>query len=298
MNANTVARLNREFVEMVSSHEGIDKFAAKSQDVISTRIHEDSFAEKIIPSKPITVGECYVDRTSDVIYKQEEIEEEAVAFIMDMNAQPTGQFIQGERFIVPFFAIRTPRYWKTAQEIRVYQHPITEYIEKNGSAEIIRQKDQYFIDLCDAAVAATGLDVAGGQVLIPTRADFVNLFNLIDANELESKKLLMRKADFNQLLEWGSDELDIKAGDTATAGWTSATLMGREVIVTVKDGLLAPGVVYCFTDPEYIGKHYVLEDLKFEMEKRFDTIQFQVSLEMGMNFGNVNSVATLTIPQA
>ena len=108
----------------------------------------------------------------------------------------------------------------------------------------------------------------------------------------------MRKADFNQLLEWGSDELDIKAGDTATAGWTSATLMGREVIVTVKDGLLAPGVVYCFTDPEYIGKHYVLEDLKFEMEKRFDTIQFQVSLEMGMNFGNVNSVATLTIPQA
>jgi len=296
MNANTVARLNREFVEMVSSHEGIDKFAAKSQDVISTRIHEDSFAEKIIPSKPITVGECYVDRTSDVIYKQEEIEEEAIAFIMDMNAQPTGQFIQGERFIVPFFAIRTPRYWKTAQEIRVYQHPITEYIEKNGSAEIIRQKDQYFIDLCNAAIVASANTVnslAAGPV--PAREDFINLFNLLDGNELESKKLLMAKTTFNQLLAWGSDELDIKAGETAVSGWTSATLMGREVIVTVKDGLLDDGQILAFTDPEYIGKHYVLEDLKFEMEKRFDTIQFQVSLEMGMNFGNINGVAELII---
>jgi len=296
MNANTVARLNREFVEMVSSHEGIDKFAAKSQDVISTRIHEDSFAEKIIPSKPITVGECYVDRTSDVIYKQEEIEEEAIAFIMDMNAQPTGQFIQGERIIVPFFAIRTPRYWKTAQEIRVYQHPITEYIEKNGSAEIIRQKDQYFIDLCNAAIVASANTVnslAAGPV--PAREDFINLFNLLDGNELESKKLLMAKTTFNQLLAWGSDELDIKAGETAVSGWTSATLMGREVIVTVKDGLLDDGQILAFTDPEYIGKHYVLEDLKFEMEKRFDTIQFQVSLEMGMNFGNINGVAELII---
>lgn len=294
----TATAVNREFLDLVRTQEGMDKIAEESQDVLSTKVYEDSFCEKIIPSKPITVPECYVDQTYDVIYRQEWIDPDAVAFVMDMDAQPTGQFIQGERYIVPFFKIMTPRYWKTKQQIRVYPYPITDFIEKNGSAEIIKQKDGYFVDLCDAAVTASGNTVAGGSVLVPTREDFVNLFNLLDANELESKRILMRKADFNRLLQWNAVDLDVQAGKTATDGWTSASILGREVIVTVKDDIITPGYVYCFTDPNFIGKHYTLEELAFELEKRFQLIQFEVSYEMGMSFGNIYGVARLAIPQS
>ena len=294
----TTAAVNRKFLTMVDTQAGIDKVAETTQDVLATKVYEDSFAEKFMPSKPITVPECYVDQTYDVIYKQEWIDPDAIAFVMDMDAQPTGKFIQGERYIVPFFKIMTPRYWKTVEQIRVYPYPITDFIEKNGSAEIIKKKDKYFVDLMDAAVTATGNSVAGGSVKVPTREDFVNLFNLLDDNELESKRILMRKADFNHLLRWNAVDLDIKAGDTAYDGWTSASILGREVVVTVKDNVITPGYVYCLTDPEFIGKHYTLEELQFELEKRFRKIQFEVSYEMGMSFGNVYGIGRLVIPQA
>lgn len=294
----TASAANREFLKLVESSEGMDKIAEVSQDVLATKVYEDSFLEKFIPSKPITVPECYVDQTYDVIYKQEWIDPDAVAFVMDMDAQPTGQFMQGERYIVPFFKIMTPRYWKTKQQIRVYPYPITDFIEKNGSAEVIKQKDTYFVNLMDAAVTATANSVPGTSVLVPTREDFVNLFNLLDANELESKRILMRKADFNRMLQWNSVDLDTDAAKTATDGWTSASILGREIIVTVKDDVITPGYVYCLTDPNFIGKHYTLEELQFELEKRFQMIQFEVTYEMGLSFGNVYGIARLVIPQS
>ena len=294
----TASAANREFLKLVESSEGMDKIAEVSQDVLATKVYEDSFLEKFIPSKPITVPECYVDQTYDVIYKQEWIDPDAVAFVMDMDAQPTGQFMQGERYIVPFFKIMTPRYWKTKQQIRVYPYPITDFIEKNGSAEIIKQKDTYFVNLMDAAVTATANSVPGTSILVPTREDFVNLFNLLDANELESKRILMRKADFNRMLQWNSVDLDTDAAKTATDGWTSASILGREIIVTVKDDVITPGYVYCLTDPNFIGKHYTLEELQFELEKRFQMIQFEVTYEMGLSFGNVSGIARLIIPQS
>lgn len=294
----TTKGINREFLEMVSTSDGMDKVAEATQDVLATKIYEDSFMEKLIPSKPISENECYVDQTYDVFYKQEWIDPDAIAFVMDMNAQPTGKFMQGERYIVPFFKIMTPRYWKTRQEIRVYPYPITDFIEKNGSAEIIKKKDGYGVDLMSAAVTATNNIVAGTSILVPTREDFVNLFNLLDANELESKRILMRKADFNRMLQWNSVDLDDVAGKTATDGWTAAKILGREIIVTVKDDIITPGHVYCLTDPNFIGKHYTLEDLQFELEKRFQMIQFEVTYEMGMSFGNVYGIARLEIPQS
>lgn len=294
----TAQAVNREFLELAKSQEGMDKIAEASQDVLATKVYEDSFLEKAIPSKPITVPECYVDQTYDVIYRQEWIDPDAVAFVMDMDAQPTGQFIQGERYVVPFFKIMTPRYWKTKQQIRVYPYPISDFIEKNGSAEIIKRKDGYFVDLMDAAVTATGNTVTGISEDVPTREDFVNLFNLLDANELESKRMIMRKADFNRLLQWNSVDIDTDAAKTATDGWTAAKILGREVIVTVKDDIITPGYVYCITDPNFIGKHYTLEDLQFELEKRFQTIQFEVTYEMGLSFGNVYGIARLEIPQS
>lgn len=294
----TASAANREFLKLVESPEGMNKIAEVSQDVLANKVYEDSFLEKFIPSKPITVPECYVDQTYDVIYRQEWIDPDAVAFVMDMDAQPTGKFMQGERYIVPFFKIMTPRYWKTKQQIRVYPYPITDYIEKNGSAEIIKQKDSYFVNLMDAAITATANSVAGTSVLVPTREDFVNLFNLLDANELESKRILMRKADFNRMLQWNSVDLDTDAAKTATDGWTSTSILGREIIVTVKDDVITPGYVYCLTDPNFIGKHYTLEELQFELEKRFQMIQFEVTYEMGLSFGNVYGIARLVIPQA
>lgn len=294
----TVAAINREFLERVSSSEGISKVAEEAQDVLNTKVYEDSFAEKILPSKPITVGECYVDSEVDVIYRQEWIDVKAVAFEMDMNAQPTGKYIQGQRYIVPFSKFMTPRYWKTEQEIRVYPYPITDYMEKHGAAEIVKKKDQKFMGLVDAAVTATGNIVPGTSVLVPTREDIVNLVNLIDGNELEAKRLLMHKTDFNRFLQWNSIDIDSKAGDTAVDGWTSHTLLGYEFIVTVKADVIEAGSIYCFTDPNFIGKHYTLNELKFELEKRFDKVQFQLTLETGMNFGHIFGMARLDIPQS
>jgi hypothetical protein len=297
LNPVEIAALNREFLETVSTPSGMQKFAEVSQEVTAIKVRESSFMDKILPPQNITVNECYVDRDTDTLYRLEEIEEDGVAMILDWRGQPTGEYVQGQRYVVPFQLISSPRYWKTEQEIRVYKHPITEYIERNSANAIIKKKDEAGVALLDAACAATGKIVNGtgaDQELL--RADFIALFNLLDGYELESDKILMRKDDFNMLLNWKSSEIDLGAWDTAKDGYTYAKLMGREIITTIKN-VFPRGTIYCVTKPQYIGKHYTLEDLKFEMEKRFRTIQWEISMELGYGIGNIYSVAKLLVPQ-
>jgi len=298
LNPVEVSALNRQFLEMASTAEGIDKLAEVSREVTAIKVRESSFWDKIIPPQNITDAECYVDRDSDTFYRQEEIEEDGVAMVLDWRGQPTGEYMQGKRYIVPFNRFSSPRYWKTKQEIRVYKHPLTEYIERNSANAVIKQKDGYAISLVNAAVAATGKIINGtgadGELV---RSDFIKLFNLLDSYELESKKILMRKDDFNQLLNWKSSELDLGAYDVAKDGYTYAKLMGREIITTIKN-VFPKGYIYCFTDPQFIGKHYTLNDFQFEMEQRFQTIQWELSMEMGTALGNIYSCALLIVPQA
>lgn len=292
-----IARINREFIEMMDDPSELTKTAQTANDVIYTRQHESSFLDKIIPPKPITVAECQIDETTDTCYALEEIAEEVdVALVLDWLGQPTGQYIQGERFTVPFIVLSSPRFWKSLKEIRVYQHPITEFIERSAANEIIKRKDAYGITLFDAAVAATAKVHTSTTIKDLTREDFVELFNLIDGDELESKRVLLRRDDFNELLKWKSADLDIKAGDTAFDGVQTATILGREVITSIKN-VFDKGVIYCFTDPEYLGKHYTLEDMKFELEKKWGYVQFQSQLEFGCNLGNIYGISKMIIPQ-
>lgn len=297
LSAGAVAQINREFAEMVTSPDGRVKIAEKAHDVIYTRVHESSSWDKIIPPKNVTVEECQISETTDSYYKLEEIAEEVdIAMVLDHLGQPTGSYLQGERFTVPFFMISSERFWKTIQEIRAYKHPITDFIERSASNEIIRRKDQYGVQLCEAALAATGKVWNAPNFNDLVRDDFVRLFNLIDGDELISKRVWMRQDDFNELLKWKSADIDIKAGDTAFGGVQTATILGREVVTTIKN-VFPKGWIYCFTDPEFIGKAYTLEDMKFELEKRFNVIQFQSQLEYGCNLGNIFGISKLIIPQ-
>lgn len=298
MSPSVIAQINREFIDMSMSPEGRTKIAEKAHDVIYTRVHENSSWDKILPPKTRTVEECQIDLETDSYYSLEEIAEEVdVALMLDHTGKPTGNYIQGERFKVPFFMISSERHWKTVQEIRAYKHPITDFIERSSANEIIRKKDAYGVALTEAAITATGKVWTAPGFNDLVRDDFVKLFNLLDGDELESKRLWMRQDDYNELLKWKSADLDIKSGETAWNGVQTTTLLGREIVTTIKN-VFPKGTIYCFTDPEYFGKHYTLEDMKFELERRFNIIQFQSQLELGCNLGNIYSASKLIIPQA
>lgn len=293
-----IRRMNAEFIDMCDKTAEVDEFKKTAADVTYTRQHESSSLDKIMVPKPLTISECQRDVNTDSAYALEEIAEEVdVAMILDWLGQPTGQYLQGERYIIPLIVISSPRFWKTLKQIRVYEHPFTEFIERSASNEIFREKDQYFVDLCDTAITATGKLHTTTTVKDLTREDFKELFNLLDGDELQSKKIWMRLDDFNELLTWKSADLDIKAGDTAWNGIQTATILGREVIVTIKN-VFDKGEMFCFCDEKYLGKHYRLEDLKFELEKRFGIVQFQSELEMGVNFGNVYGLSKMVVPQS
>lgn len=294
---SAIAQINRDFLEMSETTEGRTKIAEVANDVIYTRQHENSFLDKILPPKPITIEECQIDTDTDSYYSLEEIAEEVdIALDLDHTGQPSGHYIQGERFKVPFRLLSSERFWKTKQEIRVYKHPITDFIERSASDQIITRKDAYGIQLFEAALAATGKVWNAPNFNDLVRDDFVRLFNFIDGDLMESKRVLMRRDDFNELLKWKSADLDIEAGKTAYDGVKTATILGREVVTTHKH-VFPKGTIYCFADPEYLGKHYTLEDMKFELESRFNTIQFQSWFEFGANLGNIFGISKLIIPQ-
>ena len=139
------------------------------------------------------------------------------------------------------------------------------------------------------------------------RADIVNIKKLLKrqivvgsetvrAGRLRPALMLMTESDSDDFDQWTHEDYgDRLQSETALDGYTYNKVLGLRIIRTIKNDILREGNVYVFTAPEFFGRNYTLNDVKFYIDKVANRIFWQAWMDVGMGFGNIAAVVKLEL---
>jgi len=318
------------FLQQLSDPAAKTKIAAEFSGYVKDRLREASFTEKVLPPQTVTRADCQISVNHDSLVKIEHLEPRSKAMVVTFRGEPNAKLIRGERVEVPFITIMSEMYQKPEQEFLAYPYPIGKVIEQNSVKDIQEIQDRQFVIHSEASVQALQKEANGGsttalhQTTIAAgsvveasvikgelarvdanndgrvwpiqRPDLVNLMSLLDGNRLECELLLMTAVDLNNVLQWTVEDNGSKVqSETTVSGWQHNTLLGKKVVRTIKTDILRPGNVYAYTSPEFLGRFYILNNVKFYIDKVINLIKFVAWKDIGMSLVNIASVRKLEL---
>jgi len=308
------------------------KIAARFGGYIRDRLRESSFAEQVIPPENVDRSQCQVSTQHDSLVKIEYLEPRSRAMTVTFRGEPRANFIRGEKVEVPFITVMSDMFQKPEQEFLAYAFPIGRVIEQNAVRDLGEVQDREFLIHIEAAIQALQTEANGGTAtalnapnvlsgsvvefsatkgelarivasgpytataLPIQRPDIVRLIKLLDGNRLESDLILLTSVDWDDILQWTvEDQGDKLQSETAVQGYKYNLLLGKRYVRTIKTDILRPGNVYCFTSPDFLGKFYVLNNVKFYIDKVINLIKFVAWKDVGMSIINIASVRKLEL---
>lgn len=304
------------------------KFAAEARGFIRDRLREASYAEKVLPPQNVTKDECQISVNHEGLTKIVHLEPNSRAMVVNFRSTPDAQLIRGTRVEVPFLTIMSDMFEKPEQEFLVYDYGIGKVIEQNSVRDIGEIQDREFTIHIEAAVQTLQVEANGGvvdhnQTNVGTgasieysvvkgegalagaddgvvhpiqRPDLVRLTNVLESRRLEHDSVLITAPDLNDVLTWTQvDAGDKIQSETYVKGYAYNTLLGKKVIRSIKTDILRRGNVYGFTEPDFLGRFYVLNQPKFWIDKVINMVKFVAWKDIGMSIVNISSVAKLEL---
>jgi hypothetical protein len=322
--------LNELFTARLDSAEAKEKIAAFGGSYIRDRLREVSYARQILPPEPVTKADCQRSVNHDTLVKIVDVEPESRAMPLTFRGQPKARFIRAPRAEIPFYTISSEKFEKTEQELLAYEMPITKVIEDNSVKDIQEIEDREFTIHIESAVQAIQQEANGGSVTTLNasaiiagsvvessvrkgelargastddgvvrplqRPDLVNLLKLLNLNRLRAERFLMTEGDFTDILQWTVEDLgDRLQSETTTDGYKYSLLFGHAFVRTIKTDILRTGNMYVFTKPEFFGKFYILNNVKFYIDKIANLITWQSWEDIAIGVINIASVRKLEL---
>jgi len=299
----SASTINELFVQKLNSPEGLNKIAQEGSAFVRVKLREVSFARKIVQPQYVTKADLQRSVQHDGLVKIVDIEPDSKAMTVNFRGQPTGNYIEGERYEIPFYMVSSEDFQKTEEELLAYDMPLTEVIEKNSVLDIQKIEDESFIAQVDAAIVTSSNTSAQTYETDTSikKLSFKVLFDFLDGNELCSDVILMDSTMFNRLFLWDATTVGDSIGsETVVNGYTYSTLFGRRLVVSNKVNntagtALLDGKIYVFTHQDFMGQFLILNDTKFWIEKKKNIISFAAYESIGIGFGNTNSMANITL---
>ena len=141
----SASTINELFVQKLNSPEGLTKVAQEGSAFIRSKLREVSFARKIIQPEYVTKADLQRSINHDGLVKIVDIEPDSKAAVVNFRGAPDANYLQGERYEIPFFMISSDDFQKTEEELLAYEMPLTEVIERNSVKDIQKIEDTNFL---------------------------------------------------------------------------------------------------------------------------------------------------------
>lgn len=306
------------------------KVASRFGAYVKDRLREASFFEQIIPSETIDRSQCQVSVNHDSLVKIEYLAPKSRASVVTYRGEPNANFIRGTKVEVPFICIMSDMFQKPEQEFLAYDFPIGKVIEMQAVQDLSEVQDREGLIHAEAAVQALQAEANGGAVtslnydglnagtvveysvvkgelarvntdnsavVHPVqRKDFVRLLSVIDGRRLETAVILISSVDWNQILAWTVEESGSpNQSATMYEGLKTNKLLGKRFVRSIKTDILRPGNIYSFTAPEFLGRNYILNNVKFYIDKVINLVKFVAWKDVAMSFINIASIGKLEL---
>ncbi len=305
MDNTSASVINDLFLEKLSTEP--QKVASSAGAFLRKKLREVSFSRKILQPEYITKAECQRSELHDQLVKIVDIEPDSKAMAVNFRGAGDVTYVEGDRYTISFYKVESDTYQKTESELLAYEMPLTELIEKNTIKDIQTVEDSAFMTRCRAAVALSGksahVNTSGTYNGKISPEVFIKLFNVLENSEsttstairLRTDILLLNQADFNEIMLWSASTVgDTIGSEVVVNGYKYGTLFGKKLITTIKGDLVKKGSIWAFSEKEYLGHSYILDDTKFWIEKKKDIISWTAWELIGMGIGNVDALSVVT----
>lgn len=288
---------SRDPVLIKQAESVVDKFT-------KTRIREDGYYRKIMPPIPVTNSD--LDRDVESALPMIIVDKEPnspAAISIPFATLPMNLYIEGDRYRVYFDRIVTTRFTKDVDELRTWIMDIRAVLSDNAIKDMLAEEDGKFTKAVNTAVVGPNLIVpTSGTVQYQRISSGISRDSLWDSlkvlpntpSNLEVKTIVVNNITIKDFGKFGHDESGgTMSEDIMKNGWTLAKYMGKDLIVTIKKGLVPTNTMYHFADPEFIGKSYELEATTMYIKREAFMLEFFAYETLGGAIGNTSGVARI-----
>lgn len=306
---------NEAFADMIKG--GHEKKAAEAaNDYIRVFMREESFMEKILPARTLSNSELdrQVDTTKPV--RVEDMQPGSPGAVsVPFATLPKNKWMRGKRFRVLFDRMITHKAVVDVDELRTWRMDLRQVISDDYVKDLAQEKDRKFLSAVETAVgAASAATLADGACASGAARNY----NLVDAagisrdtlvemlkimpatgSKIAPKIVLCNNLTVMDIVKWGRDEV---GGDFAEQllrqGWSEDTFLGCKWISTIKHDLVPNNTFYMFGPEDFMGKHYMLEDVTMHIKQEAFFLEFFAYTLAGASIANYNACAKCTITKS
>lgn len=299
MFSEEAATFNNLFVERMDTQDGQVKTAQAGQAYVRSFLREHAIGRKILPPESVTRSDLTRSTRQDTLIKIVDFEHPSTAAAVNFRSAGRERYLAGKRYAVPFFKVESDLFNKNEAELLAYEYPVTKVIEENSIKDIMYVEDSVFLSASAGAVYNSGKQIISADTQV-SRANLNSLFKMIDVDKLQSMVCLMTNVDFDDWQTQQATDVGSPLASSMTVdGYKHDHIMRRRLIVTNKVDLLPPGYIFAYTDPQFLGNFFILNDVKFWIKKEADKVFWKTWEYVGMGIANLHSVAQiqLNVPQ-
>lgn len=271
-------------------------------DFTRTRVREDGFYRKVMPMVPVTndkLDRQYDSESPSIVIDREGPSPAAIS--IGFNTLPQNLYMLGERYVVAFGRISTPRFTKDVDLLRTWVMDLRQVLSDNAIKDILAEEDSKFLRAVNSAIVGPGMVVRqSGTVQYEQIAGAITPETLWESlkivpntpSSLEVQTVLLNNITIKDVCKFNEFEgsSDIVAG-VMRDGWTMTKYLGTTWMITIKKGLVATNTMYHFADPTFMGKSFSLEDVVMYIERKAFMLEFFAYEFIGGAIGNTSSVA-------
>jgi len=295
----TIEQFNEEFLNIVDDPSKEKKASVAGSRFVRMKLREEGVMRRYFGElmEPVTHEDTryQIDPNhSDSGYMLLDREPDSYALKLTMRGEPTGEYIQADKWIVPFKKFMSPVWEKNEMELKNIRMPITEVIRHNVILDMQEEEDTHFFKVLDSAITQTD-NVINVTDTYFRKKHMKALFNMIDTNRLKADTLVMARPTLNDVYEWDYTEVGNLISRVTEDGVDELGLGGKRLITTSNTDVIPRGEIYAMTSPEFAGSAFELGDPRFWMQKKKDLLRMSSWFYSGFNLGNIKSVAKIVL---
>lgn len=320
--------INQKYLDALDSGDhGRKKISQMHEDQLANYLRETSVFDQILTPREITAQECEVGVDNDTLYKRIYMQPELRTFLSSFEALPREtQEVFIPRIFLGFYMMSSPRVVLNDYNLMAYPFPVTKQVEDLIGPSMHEAIDWIMLDRLEAAIAAadnpSAPGVGDGRNVIKgvqaqaniaasglttgfrgqiERDDVIALKKAYAGSRARIRKILCTESDYIDFERFKlSDFGDELLGQVFTEGLQSDKIHGVEFVRTIKSDfsrgdLLRDGNIYAFPDENMIGRSYILQGLRFFIERDHQFLYYDAHQARGFIWAVVSRLFKLEL---
>ena len=291
--------------DILDSEDGVVKKAsAATSKATRTQIREEGFQRAILSFDMITNEDLDYFGDSELPGVWFELEPDSPpARMIPYNDTPNTFAYRAEKYVVLISVVTTEEATKNVNQLRNYKTDLRQIVNDNMLRDIHTAEDTGFISEVYRIVGSSATAYATVESADPGAYQHVNMgaatFNrqgmkravsyLIE-RQLPVGVFLVNQRTANEFLGWGRDEmggdLSQEVARRGLKALETFEMFGIPFVSTIKNNLIANGVMYQFAPKDFLGNALMLEDITVTIKKEYDIIRMRAQEQVGLTFGN------------